>query len=250
MAAKKKPAPSSKKKLPTALVENARKARKLAAARAHTRALAALERFRSARDAASMAWWQMGFALQELADPAVLAALGRADLAELCARDLDIHVATARRMLGVMKRVTSDLAAEVTLHRAEALIELADATPEDDTPEQLLDATLTLPVTRGTLVVRSASTEALHDAAKEYREHQRAQGDAQGRGLTTKPTDRKLLRSLQAAAKDDPALASARFKLVASRDPDGAWLEVRVRAKDAAALAKIARAARKASVDD
>ena len=153
-------------------------------------------------------------------------------------------------MLAVMKRVTSDLAAEVTLHRAEALIELADATPEDDTPDELLDATLTLPVTRGTLVVRSASTEALHDAAREYREHQRAQGDAHGRGLTTKPRDRKLLRSLEAVAKGDAALASARFKLVASRDPDGAWLEVRVRAKHVAALAKIARAARKASVDD
>lgn len=240
-----KPKSSRSKKLPAALAENARKLKQRAREVRHARAVAALDRFRAARDAVSHAWWEMGAALVELSAPATLEALGRADLAELCAKDLDITLSAAKRILAVMKRVTTDLADSVTLHRAEALIELADATPDDDTPESLLDATLTLPLTKRALVVRDASTEALTEAAKEFREA----GAGSARGLSASAAEKKLLRALEKAAKDDDDLGAMRFKLVASRDPEGAWIEVRVRAGRVATLAKVARALRGRSVD-
>jgi len=43
----------------------------------------------------------MGAALVELSAPATLEVLGRADLAELCAKDLDITLAAAKRILAV-----------------------------------------------------------------------------------------------------------------------------------------------------
>lgn len=229
-------------KLPAALVENAKKLKQRAREVRLARAMAALDRFRAARAAVSHAWWEMGAALVELSSPATLEALGRADLAALCEKDLDITLATAKRILGVMERVTAELADQITLHRAEALIELADATPDDDTPESLLDATLTLPVTRRTLVVRDASTSMLAEAAKELREH--AGRDGAGRGLSASAKAKRTLRALERAAKGDEDLGAMRFKLVASRDPEGAWLEVRVRVARVAGLAKVARAAR------
>jgi hypothetical protein len=233
------------RKLPAALVENAKKLKQRAREVRHARALAALDRFRAARDAVSHAWWEMGAALVELSSPATLEVLGRADLGALCDQDLDISLATAKRILAVMHRVSTDLADAVTLHRAEALIALADATPDDDTPASLYDATLTLPLSKRALVVKTASTEALLEAAKEFRE---AAGGGT-RGLSASAAEKKLLRALEKAAAGDEALAAMRFKLIASRDPEGAWVEVRVRARDISSLAKLARAARGRSPD-
>lgn len=233
------------KKLPKELAANAQKLKRDAVARHKTLARAALTRFRAARDAVSHAWWEMGAALRELADPVALAALGRRDLAELCAKDLDITHATARRILAVMARVTTDLAATVTLHRAEVLIELADATPDEDTPDDLVDATLTLPLSGATLSVATASADAIVAAAKEFREA--ARGDGAARGLSASPEARRLLREIERAAKGDDDLAAMRFKVVASRDEEGAWLEVRVRAARAATLTKVAKIAKAGS---
>lgn len=59
--------------------------------------------------------------------PAPPRPLGRADLAALCDKDLDISLATPKRILAVMRRVSTDRADVVTLHRAEAAKESREA---------------------------------------------------------------------------------------------------------------------------
>ena len=112
--------------------------------------------------------------------------------------------------------------------RARALMELADATPEDDTAEDLLDATLTLP-SGTTLVVRSASTEALDAAAKAFRQARPLEDGKRNRGFTTTSSEQKAHAAIAKRLAKAPANARATTRLVAQRDAGGAKLVIEVR---------------------
>ena len=120
-------------------------------------------------------------------------------------------------------------------------MELADATPEDDLPEELLDATLTLP--SGTkLVVKTATNAAVDDAAKAFRQAASDASGKQAQGFATSNVERKAYAQIVKHLARAPADARAKTRLVAQRDGNGARvvLEARLPQWDAvvAALAR------------
>jgi hypothetical protein len=75
----------------------------------------------------------------------VAEALGRAGFAVVVARDLGMAITTANALVALATRVSRELATKVGHGRAMVLLELADATPEDNAPEDLFASKLTLP---------------------------------------------------------------------------------------------------------
>ena len=120
-------------------------------------------------------------------------------------------------------------------------MELCDATPAEDVPEDVFAATLTLPSGKK-LVVENATAEQILDDAKAFR-HARADAEgAPARGFTTSASERKAHAQIAKRLQKAPPAAHAATRLVAQRDADGAKvvLEARLAAWDAtvALLAK------------
>lgn len=67
--------------------------------------------------------------------PAAIAALGYASFAELCDKALDMSQTKADALIGIVRRVRREDAVRIGQDRVAALLELADATPEEDTPK-------------------------------------------------------------------------------------------------------------------
>jgi hypothetical protein len=227
--------------LPPALAANARALKERAQARLKARGEAALERIREKLTDVAENILDIGAELTELAAPGVAQALGYANFDAVCQETLDIHPKTAERWMALATNLKRQFVLSVGIDRARALMELADATPADDVPEELLDATLTLP--SGTqLVVTTATNAALDEAAKEFRQ---AATDASGKkapGFTTSPAERKAHAQIVKHLARAPAAALAKTRLVAQRDGKGARvvLEARLPEWDAvvAALAR------------
>jgi len=96
--------------------------------------------------------------------------------------------------------------------------------------------------------VRDEKPPRLRAAAAMFRQ---ARSAKKGRGLTTSPTERRMLSAIRAQARTVKALARARFDLKATHHTDGADLVVRIPLSHitelASALSKVARATRKPS---
>lgn len=166
----------------------------------------------------------IGHALGVLRGDGVAEALGRASFEELCREDLQMAPTTVRKMIAQHFRRETVLT--LGADRAQALIELAEATPEDDTPEGIMYSTLTLPSGERLDVARATAAE-LHDAAREIRQKHKSSR----RGLTVSAAHRKLYGQYNQRLKRARA-RGAKLKLIASRDKEGAWVELRVRLSD------------------
>ena len=86
------------------------------------------------------------------------------------------------------------------------------------------------------MVVKTATTDALDDAAREFRRASAASGTtAELRGFTATPAEKRAHAALAKRLAKAPPHAHAATRLVAQRDADGAKvvLEVRLAAWDA-----------------
>lgn len=186
-------------------------AAKLKRLAAEGRAAIRTVRARSVQNSAN--YYDIGDALRSLARPGVAEAIGRADFAEVCAKDLDLSVVHARRLMDVTARLRREVGETMSIRRAGAIVALVDATPADDTPDDVLAARLTLPDGE-VLDVASASTAALVAAATAFR----AAGSAPARGLTKSPAEKRAYKRVEAFVNDNPDLGIERTALKARHD--------------------------------
>lgn len=203
------------------LAARAAAAREAKVARLAAEGRAAIQAIRARTTQNSANYYDIGDALRTLAKDGVAEALGRVDFAEVCAKDLDLSVTHARRLMDISERLRRDIGETMSIRRAGALVALVDATPEDDTADELLRATLTLPDGE-TLDVASATTEALLAAAASLR----AAKGTPAKGLTRTREERIAFKRLQTLLGDHPDLSVE--KLTLSARHTGAVVSLRI----------------------
>ncbi len=195
------------------LAANAAAAHEAKIARLVAEGRAAIQAVRARTVQNSASYYDIGDALRTLAKDGVAEALGRADFADVCAKDLDMSPTHARRLMDITARLRRDIGETMSIRRAGALVALADATPDDDTAEGLLGATLSLPDGEH-LAVTSASTESLLAAAAAIRATQ----GAPAKGLTKTREERAAFKRLQSFVAANPELGIEKTTLAARHD--------------------------------
>ncbi len=220
--------------LPPALAKNAKAAHDAAVRRHRAEGLGAIALVQARRRDMASNFLEVADALRILRTDDVFKALGRGSFAEVCERDLDMSLSKATQLLALTERVDAPLLIAVGQERAAALLDLADATPEDDTPADLQNARLKLP-SGETLRVAKASTREIREAAMAIR---RARGDRKN-GRTTTAEEEELLVMLEAELRAAPGLADAEIALVAMGAKRGADVKIRVPLAKLGALAKV-----------
>ena len=212
--------------LPAALQKNAD-----AASAAHVKRLAAegraaIAEVKACRTSIDGDYFAMGLAVKALKQKGVAQALGRADFAEICAKDLDLSVTKAAQLVTLVTRLTRATVQLLGRDRACAMMALVDATPDDDSVDELITATLRLPSGRK-LVVADASTEAVWSAAKEFR---LASGAAKqpARGFTASAAERTLFAKATKRWQRKDLAAAVSVELKATRKTHGAEVAVRM----------------------
>jgi hypothetical protein len=221
-------APPAKPKLPAALAQRAKALHDAAQARLVEQGREAIALIRDRREAIADDYFDVGRALITLKSEAVALALGYGDVAAMLRAELDLSVATANKLIELATRVDRSLLRELQQERAAAILALVDATPEDDTVEDLLAAPFPLPEGGGTLDLRTAPVAEITAAARALRQ-QHAPATKRAAGFTTTPAERKAFNALVAPVTKHKTLRGvATFKLVASRGAHGPLVESRI----------------------
>lgn len=220
--------------LPPALAKNAKAVHDAAVRRHRAEGLEAIALIQTRRRDMASNFLDVADALRVLRTDDVFRALGRGSFAEVCERDLDMSLTKANQLLALTERVDAPLLIAVGQERAAALLDLADATPEDDTPANLQNARVKLP-SGETLRVAKASTREIREAAVAIR---RARGD-RTKGRTTTAAEEELLAMLEAQLRATPALEKAEIALVAMGAKRGADVKIRVPLAQLGALTKV-----------
>ncbi len=239
--AAKKTAAKKTAALPKELAARAKAQHDAKLARLAERARDAIARIRERQADIAANMVDIGLALVELKADGMAEALGRSGFAEVCEKDLRMPLSTANSLVALATKVPREIVTSLGPDRARAVLELVEATPEDDTPDDVLHAKLALPSGR-TLDVAAASTHELREAAKEFRDARPAAEGKRSRGFTSTSAEKKSFKSL---AKHLTERGHAGAKLVATRDGKGAKVRFEVRLSEIDAFATALRAARK-----
>ena len=207
--------------VPAALKKNAATVHEGRMARLAAEGKDAIGLIAATRRAVATNYFTLGEAIALLKKPGMPEALKRDDFAQIC--ELDLHMAeeTANELAGLVKRMTRATLELLGRERANAILALVDATPADDSVEELLSATLRLPSGKR-LVVRDASTAQIYAAAKEYRHARALAPGKRSPGFTTTADERaRYAKSAKHWARKD-VKDLVETKLVASRRGHGA----------------------------
>jgi len=214
-------------KLPAGLAKNARAKHEAKRQRLADEGFKAISAIKALRTKIADDYLEMGRALRVLKQEGVAEAVGCASFEALCREKLDLSVTRAEQLIALFETLDADTVRALGADRASALMNLADATPSDDSVRDLLTAGLTLPTGRR-LDVRSAPIRELNEAATAFRR-------AASRGTATKPrgltVDAAEQRRFEAAVKrlgrvvGDEGVAT---KLIATRKESGADAQVRM----------------------
>ncbi|HSO37269.1 MAG TPA: hypothetical protein VLT33_32305 [Labilithrix sp.] len=234
---KPKPKPSTTKKraLPVAFVKHAEKLAAGKRARIEREAREAIALIKRRKAEIAEAFYDIADALLRLSDPVVLSVLGYKTVHQLADEEVDLSGKQVDELLGIRRRLTREQAIQLgSQRRAKAFIDLADATPERDTPTGLLE--------RGAkgagLAAHASARAAERAAAKVRREH----AGPTRRGKTTTADERAIasaiLKALVGARVED-----ARCDAVATRPGRPAKLRIEV---PIGAIRQLARALAKA----
>ena len=234
-ASKDAPAP-----LPKALAQRAKAQHAAKLERLATRARAAIARIRERQTDIAANMVDIGLALAELKEEGMAEALGRSGFAEVCERDLRMPISTAHALVALATRVPREVVTRLGPDRARAVLELVDATPADDTPEDVLDAKLKLP-SGETLEVASASVQEIRDAARAFRDAH-APKEKRSPGFTASHEEKRRFAALTKHLKDGGVGAA---RLVATRDGKGSKVRFEVRLTELADFAELLRKAAK-----
>jgi len=223
------------------LADNAAAAHEARLARLKLTGERAITRVRDLRARIEDDFLEIGQELTRLDQPGVLEALGYESFEALCDEALEMSLARAKQLIAITTRLSVELARSLKQDRAAALLALVDATAEDDTPEELLKATLTLP-DGSTLDVDQASTQAIRDAALLLRRTAAAKRAQRGRGRTVGPEEQATATAITKAIRRVQSLETTEVTLKAGAKGRGARLVVAV---DLALFTRLVRAVAK-----
>jgi len=168
------------------------------------------------------AFYDIGEALVRLQRPQAIAALHRRGFGEVCERDLGISVTRAWELIDIVRRVTREDAVRWGQDKTAALLQLASATKQKDTPGMLAAEKIRLH-TRKAFDPETATARQIKALALEER---RRRG-ASRRGRTTTPQERRDAGALQRALKKR-GVQGARVRAVATRPGRISEVEIRV----------------------
>jgi hypothetical protein len=192
---------TTRKKLPPKLAANAKKAATAALTRKRDRVSALLASIRDRKRTLAGAFWDLGRDLAELRAMRAEAVLGFPSFAALCSKECGLSEAFVAGATRVASELTREAALELgSQRRALAFLELARATPEDDTPTELLRKG----ITKGTVKLgKGASARKVEAAAKAIRAKTKTK-DPQKRpmGKTTTALERALADTLEKGLAD------------------------------------------------
>lgn len=225
--------------LPAALEKNALASRDAKRQRLADAGFKAIETIKALRAKVSDDFLEMGRALQVLKGKGVADAMGLGTFEALCAK-VDLSVTRAEQLIALYERLDAGLVRELGTDRASALMNLADATPEDDRVEDLLRAKLALP-SGAVLDVAKATVQAINDAATTLRRG-RATSGKKRHGLTVEASEQRAFDAAMKRLKKLVGDEGLTTKLIATRKAGGADAQVRM---PLAALVKLVAAARK-----
>jgi hypothetical protein len=227
-----------KHELPQALAKHASALHEAKLRRLRQEARELVERIRQAKADIAGNMVDIGLALASLKREGMAEALGRKNFADVCEGELEMSVSAANALVSVATKVPRHVVASLGHVRAHAVLELVEATPEEDSPEDLMSANVRLPSGR-TLDVANASIPEIRAAAREFRDALLETGK-RSRGFTASASDKKAFAAL---AKRLGAQGHAGATLVAARDGKGAKVRFEVRLSDVRAFATALRAA-------
>lgn len=160
------------------------------------------------------AFYDIGEACARLQDRAMIAVLGRRSFAEVCEKDLGMSVATASRLVAIVKSMTRAEALAMGQRKALAMTELAQATPAVDTPAGLYrKKSVAVPGGRS-VTPRAASAREIEKAAKAIRQGKRSGGKRRGRSTTD---DERTLAALLERRLRQLGLERATVEAVATK---------------------------------
>jgi hypothetical protein len=219
-------------KLPAALAKRAEQAHAAKQARLAEQAREDIALVERKREVIADSFYDIGEALVRLKRPGVAESIGRKSFRELCEKDLSMSLSAAEELIAIVTNVPRGDALRMGQERARALVHLAKATPELDTPRSLEKAKRKLP-SGNTLDVSTASTRDLHAAAKEIRGAART---GRPKGRTTTEEERARAARLQTALH---GAGVPRAKVTAVATKPGQEAELRIEHIPVSALAKL-----------
>lgn len=204
-------------RLPKALRDRAQKLSDEAAKRRVNAAREAFERAKAALGETHRHLYELGVALAALKTPGAAASLGYADFTDLHTRGLGVSRATVSRLLRAIEVLPRERYVALGAQRVNALLELADATEDDDTAAILDGRVVSLWPKGPTLDVAKSDAAEILEAAKEVRARRSDEGRGTGRGRTVSPAERRLAKQTTEAL----AGAGSAAKLVAKATVPG-----------------------------
>jgi hypothetical protein len=167
-------------------------------------------------------FYDIAEALARLKRPEVIAALGYSGFRELVEKEIGMSGTKAEELVLIATNVSREVAESLGHKGALSIVSLARATPEDDTPDQIVKGTVTLP--DGKVVdVKQASAREIERAAKAIRTAQK--GSKRSRGKTTSSADRNAAEEIEQRLRK-AGLARARVTAVARGGRQGADLRM------------------------
>lgn len=216
----------TKPALPAALAKRAKAMHDAKRQRLADEGFKALDAIRALRGEMAGDFLEMGRALQVLKREGVAEAMGHASFEALCAKELDLSLTRANQLIALFERLDAGFVRAHGADRAAALMELADATPAEDSVEDLLRARLALP-SGATLDVEAATVRALRDAAAAFRRTGKSAAK-KGRGLTVSAAEQRRFDAALKRLARAVGAESLQAKLIATRGESGADAQVRM----------------------
>ena len=194
----KKKSNGASRALPAALAARATAAVSAKTSRLRREAHALLALISRRKREITEAFYDIGEALTKLKERDTISALGRRSFAEVCEKDAGISVSVAERLVEIVRSLTREQALAMGQKKAMAMVTLAAATPEDDTAAGLYrKKSIALPGGKR-VSPRSASANAIEEAATAIRHRRSASGSgAPARGRTTTAEERTFAALLE-----------------------------------------------------
>lgn len=213
------------KKLPAALAKRAQAAAAKKKARLAREAKDLLALVARKKAEITDAFYDIGEALAQLKQKDMLAALGRRSFAEMCEEDAGLSATTGEQLVAIATTMTREQAVAMGSKKAMAMVALAAATPERDSPGGLYRKKLVSLPGGGSIAPRAASANEITRAATAARLALRDAGDGEhrGRGRTTTADERELAALLERKLHK-LGLDEARVTAVATKPDRGANL--------------------------
>lgn len=207
-------------KLPAALQSRAEAAAAVAHDRLTRAARAAFDEARAAMEQAARGYYALGRALTALKTPGYAEALGYAGgFRALCDEGLGLSKTSVARLTTAVEQLTAGQYAALRPARVDALLDLAAATPADDTRAILDGAVIALWDDGPTLDVAAASTALLHASAVQVRDHLAAASGRRKRGRTVSTEERALTQESAERLRAAGSRATAKARATAAGRP-------------------------------